>query len=86
VSWLLQFHASAEKELKRLPNPVLARVDAALLRLEENPYTGDVKKLKNHPGYRLRVGQYRILFEIYSKERTVLISAVRHRGAAYRKK
>lgn len=86
MSFSLQFRASAEKELKRLPDPVLVRVDAALLKLAENPYACAIKKLKNHPGYRMRAGDYRILFEISSKEGIISISAIRHRREAYRKK
>ena len=86
MSFSLQFRASAEKELKRLPDLVLARIDAALLRLEDNPYACPIKKLTNHPGYRMRVGDYRILLEIDPKGKTVFIAAIRHRREAYRKK
>jgi len=68
VSWTLRFRASAEKELLRLRDPILTRVDAALLKLEQDPHAAPLKKLKNHPGFRLRVGDYRILCEISRPE------------------
>ena len=85
-SWTLHFRASAEKELWRLRNPELARIDGALARLEEDPYSCPIKKLKNHPGYRMRVGDWRIVFEISAPEKIIMISAIRHRREAYRKR
>jgi mRNA interferase RelE/StbE len=85
VSYTLRFRSSAEKELLRLRNPLLARIDAALLKLTENPFAGGVKKLKNHTGYRLRVGDYRVLFEVDHRDKMIWVYAIRHRKEAYRK-
>jgi mRNA interferase RelE/StbE len=85
VSWTLRFRASAGKELLRLRDPILARVDAALLKLEQDPHAAPLKKLKNHPGFRLRVGDYRILCEISRPEKIIWVYAIRHRREAYRR-
>lgn len=52
---------SAEKELARLPVPLHCRVVAKLLELENNPRPSGVQKLHGHDGYRIRVGDYRVL-------------------------
>jgi mRNA interferase RelE/StbE len=49
----------------------------------EDNLKGDVKRLTNHtPEYRLRVGDYRVLFEIEGE--TIVVYRVRHRREAYR--
>ncbi len=56
-----------------------------LARIEEmsNDLKGDVKQLTNFtPEYRLRIGDYRVLFEI--EEETIIIYRIRHRREAYR--
>ena len=73
----------AIKDLKRLQKQDASRVADALERLQSD-LTGDVKKLTNFtPEYRLRVGQFRILFEIENKTRIIVYRVV-HRREAYR--
>jgi len=50
--------------LSRLHNPDLKRILKALNKLEEEPPQGDIKTLSGEEGYRLRVGKYRILFNV----------------------
>lgn len=73
----------ALKDLKTIHKNDMLRIIEALERLESD-LTGDVKKLTNFtPEYRLRVGQYRVLFEI--EERTcIVVYRVVHRREAYR--
>ena len=71
----------AIKDLKTLPKPAVGRVVDKIRGLENN-LTGDVKKLTNRsPSYRLRVGNYRVLFEIDGGKITVY--RVMHRQQAY---
>ena len=73
----------ARKDLRRISKPDAARVVEALEKLEES-LTGDVKRLTDFtPEYRLRVGDYRVLFEIEQTNR-VVVYRVRHRRDAYR--
>ncbi len=73
----------ARKDLHRIPKPDAARVVDALGRLEDD-LTGDVKRLTAFaPEYRLRVGDYRVLFEIDETNR-VVVYRVRHRRESYR--
>jgi len=73
----------ARKDLRKIAKSDSIRVVDALEKLEDN-LTGDVKRLTNFtPEYRLRVGDYRVLFEIEQANR-VVVYRVRHRGEAYR--
>ncbi len=66
-----------------MPQPDAARVVNALEKLEDN-LAGDVKRLTAFtPGYRLRVRDYRVLFDIVETNR-VVVYRVRHRREAYR--
>jgi mRNA interferase RelE/StbE len=73
----------ATKDLRRLHKQDATRVADALDRLADG-LSGDVKRLTNFsPEYRLRVGQYRVLFEIES-EKEIVVYRIVHRREAYR--
>jgi len=73
----------ARKDLLRISKPDATRVVDALERLKED-LAGDVKRLTDFaPEYRLRVGDYRVLFGVEEINR-VVVYRVRHRREAYR--
>ena len=73
----------AMKDLRRIPKNDAARIIDALHTLRED-LTGDVRRLTDFtPEYRLRVGDYRALFEIEGPNR-VVVYRIRHRREAYR--
>jgi len=72
----------AIKYLKRLNEPDKSRIIKALKKLEMNPPQGDIKSLSGKDGYRLRVGNYRALFDIIGDE--ITIHAIAPRGQAYK--
>jgi mRNA interferase RelE/StbE len=75
---------SAKKELEALPKKVIQRVNAALECLAENPRPHGSLKIKGEDNlYRIRVGKYRVLYEIHDKTVTVLVVRIRHRKDAY---
>ncbi|RKZ25396.1 type II toxin-antitoxin system RelE/ParE family toxin [bacterium] len=75
---------SAEKELDLLPRKVFNRIIDRILQLSENPHPKNSKKLTDRQEYRLRVGNYRILYSIDSKKHIVVIVSVLHRKDAYK--
>ena len=75
---------SAEKELDALPVSVRQRIAVRLLALEDSPRPSGVKKLQGEESYRLRVGDYRVLFTINDRQQVVTIYAVGHRREVYR--
>ena len=75
---------TVQKELDRLPDGVLRRILARLGELETNPRPPDVKKLKGRSAWRIRVGDYRVIYEIHDRELQILVITVGHRRDVYR--
>jgi len=78
----IQFKPKAVRDIDGLPSRMRARV---LARIEgmSNDLKGDVERLTNFTTeYRLRIGDYRVLFEI--EEETIIVYRIRHRREAYR--
>ena len=83
MSYEVRIVPSAEKEMNRLPATVHARLSKRLLSLEDNPRPRGVRKLSGREEYRLRVGDYRILYTIDDKNHIVTVVAVGHRREVY---
>ena len=84
MKYTVRLKRSAEKELDDLPERVHNRIVERLLALEQNPRPRGVKKLKGRAEeYRLRVGDYRVLYVVDDAAQVVEIIAVRHRREAY---
>jgi mRNA interferase RelE/StbE len=75
---------SVQKELDRLPDELVTRILARLTELEVQPRPPDVKKLKGRSAWRIRVGDYRVIYEIHDRELQVLVLTVGHRREIYR--
>ena len=81
----ISFARSARKELDRLPADLAERVLQKIEALSENPRPAGVTKLKGQKNvWRLRVGDYRVVYAIDDTARTVDVSIVRHRRDVYR--
>jgi len=79
VSYTLIVKPSAERELRRLPQVMLERVSNELLSLEQQPRPPGCQKLRERAGYRIRVGDYRVIYAIDDSNRAIYILAVGHR-------
>jgi mRNA interferase RelE/StbE len=82
--YTVRIKRSAEKEMDRLSDRVFRRMTQAILALESDPRPRGSKRLRGVQDYRLRVGQYRVLYSVDEGERVVVISAVGHRRDVYR--
>ena len=83
MNYTVEIKPRAIKDLKHLQNPDASLVVDALERLQTD-MTGDIKKLTNFtPEYRLRVGHFRVLFEIENESRIIVYHII-HRREAYR--
>lgn len=72
--WTVIITQSADKQLARLPTVDRNRVSAAIAKIKPNPFLGDVAKLQGQESnWRLRVGNYRIIFEVLFEKRTIFI-------------
>lgn len=79
------FVRSARKELEALPADLAARVFERILSLAGDPRRHGAKKLVGSRSlYRLRVGDYRVIYEVDDRALKVDVVAIRHRRDAYR--
>ena len=82
MEYVIEFKPRALKDVKKLPAEQQWRVIARIELLKDD-LSGDVKRLTNYtPEYRLRVGEYRVLFEV--DDDTIVIYRVLHRKDAYK--
>lgn len=79
----LRFTRTAQKELRRLDPPIRTRVLSALDRLAADDRSLDVRRLTNSEHFRLRVGDWRVIFDYERSTDTVLVRHVLPRGRAY---
>ncbi len=76
--------APAEKDISALPPPVRRRVIEALASLRDTPRPVGIRKLEAQGGYRLRLGDYRIVLEIDDESQRIFVVRVKHRKDVYR--
>jgi mRNA interferase RelE/StbE len=85
AEYSVEFVASAAKEFRALPAHIKQRIGLTIDSLYNNPFPTGVKKLHGHKRlYRVRVGQYRVVYEIDDQRKLVLVKRIRHRREAYR--
>jgi mRNA interferase RelE/StbE len=85
VAYRLAIRPAAERDLRALTPNILARVDARIRDLANRPRPRGVERLRGpQGGFRLRVGDYRILYDVDDTQQVVIIGRVRHRRDVYR--
>lgn len=84
MSYQVIVKPSAEKEWLRLPDRTRQAVADMLLTLEETPRPTGVKKLRGREGWRVRVGEYRILYIIDDSSQKITVLSIAHRRDVYR--
>lgn len=85
AGWTVDLHRRALKELATLPKPIAARCWEAIRGLAADPWPQGTRALEGmERGYRIRVGNYRIIYQIEQAEIRVLVIRVRHRKDVYR--
>ncbi len=78
--WQVVVQHQAERQLRRLPREALRRVFAAVKALENNPRPPGSEKLRSRVDtYRLRVGDYRVVYDVDTASRSVFVWRVKHR-------
>jgi mRNA interferase RelE/StbE len=83
--WQVIIHRKAEKIIKRLDGDILERIRRAIRSLANDPRPSDVKKLAGYDNlYRIRVGDWRIVYAIEDDRLIVLVLEISPRGSAYR--
>jgi mRNA interferase RelE/StbE len=81
----VELSAAAEKYLERLSGKAEALILQGLMGLKEEPPKGDIKKMHNgETEYRLRKGDYRILYDIDRERNIITVAKISPRGGAYK--
>jgi mRNA interferase RelE/StbE len=78
------FRSSAEKELREIPAPDLQRIVDRIAALVANPRPHGCQKLSREEKFRIRQGDYRIVYSIDGLNKSVLIVKIGHRKEVYR--
>ena len=85
MTYALRYEKRVLKDLDRIPEKDLVRIDKTIQPLALQPHPAGVKKLVGQENlYRIRQGDYRIIYTVDRKARIVSILGVRHRKDAYR--
>ncbi len=84
MSYAILIFRGAQKTLAKLPKQDYQRVCAAIKDLAQTPRPRGYKKLTGRSAWRIRVGVYRIIYEISDRQQTVTIVDIGHRRDIYR--
>jgi len=86
VSFIILLEHQAEKELRSLPRQVLQRIDKLFIGLSKEPLPRGALKLKGKSieFWRIRIGQYRVLYVVDERKKTIKVYHIKHRKEAYR--
>ena len=85
MDFRIEWKKSTRKDLRKLPSSIANRVVGAVEDLAENPFPHGVEKLSgSEHAYRIRLGDYRIVYEVVAESKLVEIQRVRHRKDVYR--
>ena len=83
MAYTLSFTKQAVKELEAISEPYYSGIKAAIYALAADPRPHGYKKLKGRPAYRIRVGNYRIIYEILDAALVVEVIDLGHRKDIY---
>jgi len=84
VNFSLKIKSSALKELKRINKPERTRIIHAIDQLPASPWLGKVLKGELSGLRRIRVGDYRVIYEIHEQQVLILVVRIAHRKGVYR--
>jgi len=85
-SYEIQWKDSAERDLRNIEPQQVPRIVKAVESLVDNPFPRQHRKLRgSERDYRIRVGDYRVIYQVDTKRKVLTIYHVRHRREAYRR-
>ena len=84
MAYQLEVSHIAHRQIRRLPSLSQERINTAIYGLSQNPRPTGSKKLTAREGYRIRVGDYRVLYIVNDNAKMVTIHRIMARGYAYR--
>jgi len=84
MSYSIEIKESARKALSKIQKSDQVRICKAIEDLKENPRPSGVKKLKGNDNWRIRVGNYRVVYEIDDEIIKIIVLAMGHRREIYK--
>ena len=84
MAYRIEISSIARRQIKKLARSVQDRIRVRIRKLAEEPRPRGCTKLVNEDEYRIRVGDYRVIYEIYDDELVVKILEAGHRRDIYR--
>ncbi len=82
MAYTVNITPTAQKDLDNLPDKETFKILSQISQLESDSRPVGIQKLHNKEGYRIRSGNYRILYEIDDKKKLILIYRIKHRKEA----
>lgn len=83
MNYTVQILRRAQKQLGQFDSVDRERIIAAIARLGEDPRPPGCKKLSGRPAWRIRIGSYRVIYEIHDDQLLVLVVTIGERGDVY---
>lgn len=84
MAYTIKIKPSAQKDLDSLPAKEVLNILNKVNLLSENPRPPGTQKLTDLDGYRIRSGNYRVLYEVDDKYQTIFVYRIKHRKEAYK--
>ena len=85
MTYEIQIRRKAQKSLAKIPEPFQGNIIDAINLLAHNPHPANSKKLTGRPAWRIRIGNYKAIYEIENNLLTILVLDIDHRKNIYRK-
>jgi mRNA interferase RelE/StbE len=83
VTYRIELRPAAVRALKKLDPPIRRRIQGAITLLAEDPRPPAARTLRGRPGFRVRVGDYRILYTVEDDVLLIVVVTVGHRRDVY---
>jgi len=85
VTYRIEVTPAARRDLSKLPKDILRRIDSHIIALTEDPFPSGAKKLQGSEDFfRIRVGDYRIIYTVERQRLVILLIRIGHRRSIYR--
>ena len=83
MKYTINIRRSAQKQLSKISKEDQSRIIAAIYSLTDNPRPQGCRKLYGRPAWRIRIGVYRVIYEIHDGHLHIIIITIKHRKDVY---
>ena len=80
----LKIERSAQKKLFKIPSTNNTKIKKSILELQYDPFPNKCKKLKGREAFRIRVSDYRVIYEIKNEQLLIIVIEIGHRKNVYK--